>query len=78
MTQRETVLQLLRSHREVTLGMLFEAGVGYTGRNRVAELRREGFRIDSVKGEKPRLNAYRLVSEPVEFKKDQNGQMAFL
>ena len=77
MTQRETVLALLKTHKRVTLRMLFEAGVGYTGRNRISELKRQGYIIQHQNGESPSDNAYILVSEPMQIQTDQNGQQAF-
>lgn len=77
MTQRETVLALLKTYRKVTLRMLFDAGVGYTGRNRISELKREGYIIHHENGESPSDNAYILVSEPAHITVDQSGQRAF-
>lgn len=64
MTQRETILSMLRAGGPVTLADLFEAGVAYTGRNRIADLRREGYDIRFARGPRPSQNTYTLVSEP--------------
>lgn len=64
MTQRETILALLRSHKWVTLAAMFDAGCGYCGRNRIGELRKEGFDIRFERGPTPSQNAYTLISEP--------------
>ena len=64
MSQRETILSLLRAGGPVTLADLFSAGVAYTGRNRIAELRREGYDIRFVRGARPSQNTYTLVAEP--------------
>ena len=77
MTKKQVVLQLLKGNKKVTLRMFAEAGVLYTARNRVSELRREGYVILSESGERPSDNAYILVSEPLHIMTDQNGQRAF-
>lgn len=81
-SQRNIIVSLLRNHKRVTLRMLFDSGCGYTGRNRIAELRREGWHIehynhDPHKGEVVSDNAYILIGEPTEFKTESNGQLTF-
>lgn len=66
MTQKETLIKLLRDNKKVTLRMLFENGIGYTARNRVSELRAEGFVIEHTAGNTVSDNSYTLVAEPGE------------
>ena len=66
MTQEQTILGMLRTRKPVTLGDLFDAGVGYTGRNRIGDLKKKSFVIAHKNGERPSLNAYILVAEPGE------------
>lgn len=67
LTQEKIILSMLRFRRPVTLGELFDAGVAYTGRNKIGELRRhDGFIIGQKYGTRPSLNAYLLVAEPNE------------
>ena len=77
MTQKETVLHLLRINKRVTLGMLFDAGCGYCGRNRVSDLKKEGYVIGHEYGKRPSDNAYFLISEPLPVQVDQAGQRSF-
>lgn len=66
MTQYQKILALLRKREPVTLGALFDAGVGYTGRNDISDMRIAGFTIGQRRGARPSLNAYLLVAEPGE------------
>lgn len=80
MTQREIIEDLLRKNSRVTLRMLFDAGTGYTGRNRISEMKKDGWQIDhyshdQAKGEVVSDNAYVLISEPAVFDKVGQGQM---
>ena len=81
MTQKDTLAMLLLKHRRVTLQMGFDNGIGYTMRNRVCDLKREGWQIvhynhDPLKGETVSDNAYILQSAPR--KEEADGQQCFL
>ena len=67
MSQTAIIQDLLRTHKRVTLRMMFDAGVGYTARNRISELNARGWNIrfePHKAGEKVSDNAYVLLSEP--------------
>lgn len=72
--QIEVIADLLRAHKTVTLRMLFDAGVGYTARNRISDLRKMGWDIAFIKhapalGQTPSDNMYMLVGEPIKLEK---------
>lgn len=84
MTHRETIIQLLRSRKRVTLLELFEAGVGYEARSRISELRGQGWIITHHKhnpelGQTASDNYWELESEPVSitFAPSGQGEMIF-
>jgi len=65
MSQKEIIKKLLNEYGRVTLAMLFDNGVGYTARNRIAELRREeGYEIEFIRGENPSENTYIYKKNP--------------
>jgi hypothetical protein len=67
LTQKETVLRLLQSRAVVTNADFDRIGLAYIARNRVSELRREGYVIAQKgggQGEAWLRNAYRLLGDP--------------
>ena len=62
MTQKQELLKAFANHGNVlTLAVMLQYSWGYTARNRVSELRRMGYNIESFKGARPGLNGYRLI-----------------
>lgn len=62
MTQKEHLLELFQVHGgKMTLGQILKSPVGYEWRARATELRREGYRIELQRGERPSDNTYHLV-----------------
>ena len=76
--QIEVIADLLRAYKRVTLRMMAEAGILYTGRNRISDLRKAGWMIDTYRHDKDSEmvsdNAYILVSEPVAPTFDEQNQ----
>lgn len=65
MRQLDIVRRLIETNEVVTHRMMREAGVDYTGRNRISNLRRqEGYVIAQRNGQTVEENAYSLVSRP--------------
>lgn len=64
LTQKQIVADLLTKFGRVTLALMFQNGVGYAGRNRIGELRREGWVIRQENGKVPSENAWILVALP--------------
>jgi hypothetical protein len=61
MTQKEKLLELFQLYGgRLTLGQLLNhpSGVGYKCTSRFSELRREGYKIDCIKGETASQNTY--------------------
>ena len=64
-TQKEELLEAFKTHNNVlTLGTMLNYSWGYTARNRVSELRSIGYDIQTISGDMPSQNGYRLVSAP--------------
>ncbi len=62
MTQKDQLLNAFKENGNVlTLGHMLKYTWGYTARNRVSELRKIGYNIESFKGATPSLNGYRLI-----------------
>ena len=62
MTQKEHLLELFQVHgNKMTLGQILQSPVGYEWRARATELRREGYRIELERGQKPSMNTYHLL-----------------
>lgn len=78
MTQKEIAADLLLRHKRVTLRMAFENNIGYTFRNRISELKKEGWIIHHETGSIPSENAYILISQPLNYQFDNIGQADFL
>jgi hypothetical protein len=63
MTQKERILWLFSMNgNKLTLGQLLRdpSGVGYKSTSRFSDLRKEGYKIDFIKGETPSQNMYVL------------------
>ena len=70
MTQKELVLKAFDDGGGViTLGYALRFPWGYTLRNRVSELKREGFAIMFYKGDRPSENYYVMLE------KDEKGHV---
>ena len=64
MTQKQEILKAFSENNNVlTLGQMLHYTWGYTARNRISELRKDGYKIETFKGDRPGLNGYRLVPE---------------
>jgi biotin operon repressor len=64
MTQKEDLLKAFsENNNRLTSGQMLGYSWGYTARNRISELRRMGYRIETFKGTRPGLNGYRLIPE---------------
>lgn len=62
MSQKESLLELFQVHaNRLTLGQILKSPIGYEWRARATELRRDGYRIDLERGEKPSDNTYHLL-----------------
>ena len=82
-SQKEILVDLLRRYGRVTLGMMAANGILYTARNRIGDLKKEGWIIehynhDPRKGETVSDNAYILKSEQAQFNQDSTGQYVFI
>jgi hypothetical protein len=71
MTQKEKILEAFVMHGyKLTLGQVLQHDYGYKFCSRLSELRKEGYKIDCIKAEKPSDNLYVMQPPP-----DDNGQM---
>lgn len=62
MTQKQALLEMFHNYgNKMTLGQILQSPVGYEWRARATELRREGYRIELERGEKPSMNTYHLL-----------------
>lgn len=65
MTQKEHLLELFHTHaNKLTLGQILNTHLAAEYRARMSELRKEGYRIDFVKGEKPSEGTCYLMTPP--------------
>lgn len=67
MTQRERLLSLFAENgNRLTLGQIMGTTLAAEYRARLSEMRRDGYRIECVKGKHPSENTYHLT-EPMRF-----------
>jgi hypothetical protein len=75
MTQKEQLLNLFHFYgNRLTLGQLLAhpSGVGYKAASRFSDLRKDGYKIDCIKGKRPSENTYILAHF------EKNGQERLL
>lgn len=73
-TQKESLLQFFRENRyRLTLGQLLGTALAAEYRARMTDLRKEGYRINLVRGASPANNLY-ILQEKEELVFDKNGQ----
>ncbi len=61
MTQKEIILEAFqRFGYKLTLGQVLQYPWGYKFASRCADLRKEGYKIDCIRGDKPSDNTYVL------------------
>jgi len=76
-SQRDAILAMLKASpsRRVTCRTLADAFLFHKAASRISELRAQGHTIRYVPGPSVMESYYELVSEPVRFKVEQNGQL---
>lgn len=69
MTQKEIILEAFqRFGYKITLGQALQHSWGYKMASRISDLRKDGYQIECIRGEKPSDNLYVMTYV------DKNGQ----